>query len=391
VTQQATTTNIPALVARAGWAVRRSTRRTWSRREIEQLHGLVGRRTVTEIAREMGRSRNAVSSKLMTLGYRIKADVQQSVGLNCVDMAQSLDVPYELVWRDVRNGRIAGAHKEAGKDYIVPWPSIRRYARQIETIRRRRERALGRINEETITKQEFMRLIGLQETHATRYLLGKVVKAWKVPTMWVETKRWRWEWRVSKRDAERVAKLRAAGKLRLRKKSYRKIADIANDEVKQLKRERRTGKRAANGPRKQAVAPDHYTVAQVAQMVGLSGTQVYQHIRHGRLDAKSVRVGSRAFLAIPKASLDVYREWCARPVKATGPIVGWRTGIHEVHRAGLITLTEAAERFGINRGTLSAHTTTGRIPHTKIGGLRAFKAEDIEAFKAMYRPRGKRN
>jgi AraC-like DNA-binding protein len=391
---------IDTLLTRVAWATdksrRRAAARRWTKAEIVRLHDLVGKRNVTAIARELGRSRNAVASKLMQLGYRIKRDVQQPVGLNARELSALIDVPYEQVVRDINAGVIKGAFRESKKDFMVPWRSVRSYENRMQRIRTRREKAIARIKEETITKQEAMQILGLSETHLTRYLQGKIVKAWKIPTIFTTVTKWRWEWLVSKRDAERVRDLRAAGKLhvRMRKKAYRKIADAANQTVLQMRREQRAGQRSAKtlkafGPRN-AVVPGHYTIAQVAQIVGISTQQVYEHSRNGRLQSASVRVGRRAFRTITPEALEAYKAWHARPVKATGPMEAWRTGRNAVHKAGLLTTRESADRYGLVFGSLVCAARDGRVKHRKIKNLLAFKPEDVEAYAAgMRRRKGK--
>lgn len=390
--------DIGTIVDRAGWATRRGRRnssaRRWTRAEIAQLRDLVGKENLSAIARTLGRSRNAVAGKLMALGYRIKADVQAQIGLNCRELAERTGAAYEQVWRDCRAGEIPGAFKEAGRDYMIPWRSVRAYERRLGRIRAARERVLGRIQVETITKQQAMALIGLSETQMTRYLQGKVIRAWKVPLMWVPGNRQRWEWAVSKPDAERVRHLRATGKLhvRLRKRAFREISDQCNEEVKRIKRERRAGVRTAtmkpHGPGAQAVVPGHLTIPQVAQRVGLSATAVYGHAASGRLAATSVRVGRRSFLAVsPEACAD-YEAWCARPVKATGPMQAWRKRVDQVHAKGLITTKEAAERYDLVAGTLVCAARDGRLKARRCGALLAFRPADVEAFKAGMRRRG---
>jgi hypothetical protein len=386
---------IDTLIDRVAWATSKPRRialpQRWSKAELSLLHELVGQKSLTAIARELGRSRNAIASKLKTLGYGIKADVQRAVGVNAVEMAAMLGVPYEQVVRDIHAGVIKGAYRESRKDFMVPYRSMLLYGKRMQQIRDRREKAIARIKVETLTKQEAMKLIGLSETHMTRYLQGKIIKAWKIPTAWTDTKTWRWEWLVSKADAERVRDLRAAGRLhlRMRKKAYRDIVQPNNERIKQLRREHREGTRIARpfGPRTNAVVPGCYTIAQVSQIVGISAQQVYQHAENGRLEAMSVRVGRRNFRAISPEALEAYKAWCARPVKATGPMSG-RKSVHEkIHQAGLITAKEAAERYGVIYGTLIAAVNGGRVEHRRINGMLAFKAEDVEAYAASLRQR----
>ena len=331
----------------------------------------------------------------MQLGYAIKDDVQRAIGVNAVEMSKMLGVPYEQVVRDINAGVIKGAFRENRKDFMVPYRSVLLYGKRMQRIRDRRDKAIARIKEETITKQEAMKLIGLSETHITRYMQGKILKAWKIPTMLTEVTKWRWEWLVSKADAERVRDLRAAGRLhvRMRKKSYRDIVAPDNERVKEIRRAQRAGDHQAKpfGPRVRAVVPGWFTVAQVAQQVGISAQQVYSHIENGRLQATSVRVGRRSFRAISPESLEAYKAWHARPVRATGPMGGRKKTHERIHRAGFITAKEAAAKFGVVYGTLIAAVNAGRLEHRRIQGMLAFKPEDVERYLAGMRPRKESN
>lgn len=386
---------IDALLTRVAWATQKgragAAHARWSKAELDQLHSLVGKMSVTAIARELGRSRNAVVSKLATLGYVIKADVQRAVGVNAIELSKMLNVPYEQVMRDIHAGVIKGAHRESRKDFMVPYRAVVLYGKRMQRIQERRARAVARIKEETISKQEAMKLIGLSETHIARYLQGKIIKAWKIPALYTDVTKWRWEWLVSKADAERVRDLRAAGRLhvRMRKKSYRELVAPTNARVKEMRKEQRAGKRQAQpfGPRVRAVVPGWFTVAQVAQIVGISAQQVYSHIENGRLQATSVRVGQRNFRAISPESLEAYKAWHARPVRATGPMGGRKKTHDRIHRAGFITAKEAAAQFGVIYGTLIAAVNAGRLKHRRIQGMLAFKPEDVEAYAATLRTR----
>ena len=243
-------------------------------------------------------------------------------------------------------------------------------------LQARRERALARIGEPTITKQEFMRLIGLQETQATRYLQGGIVKAWKIPCRWTEIGRERWEWRVSKRDAERVKRRRQGGRLGLHRKKYRAMVDADAARIRVLRRAGRLGRSGRHYGRRHTLKAGCLTIAETAELAGVSPYTVSRHISTGELKAARIRVGGcRVFTSISPSAA---RAYAAR----TRP--GWRprASVGRVHRAGRITLREAQARYGVATGTLAAAARRGALATRKIGGLLAARIADVRRFAA---------
>lgn len=367
---------------RTGWLAARQTtsiKRRWHSREIEQLESLVGHATLNQMAAQLERPINSIASKLSQLGYLISKDVHGPLGLSAVGLARRLQVPYEAIYRRVRSGHIPAQRLRQNKDYLIDWPDVRRAERHFARLHQRRAQALARITEPTITKQAFMALIGLAETHAMRYLQGRIVRAWKIPCHWVEADRARWEWAVSKKDAERVKLERETGQLRLNTPAYRALQRHTNTEIAVLRRERRLGQRPPRGPR-QCVIPGALSVPQVAHQVGLSDAQVYSHIQLGRLPAERVQVGKRSFSVVRPEALPAYLDWCAREVKATGPLHPRQAQIQAVNRAGRLTLTQAAARYGIKRGTLARAVNRGQVPSETIAGIFALRARDVRHY-----------
>lgn len=383
---------------RATWLAKRQGRkrhsqpghrkRWWTRPEVARLESLVGKLTPIEMAAALGRTAAQVRQKLMLLGYSIPADLIEPLGLSGAGLSRRLNVGIEIVWTAIQRGQIKAVKKDK-KDYLIRWPEVRRYERWLAAVVARRERALARIKVPTITKQAFMRLLGLSETHAARYLLGRVVKAWKIPCHWVNAAHHRWEWAVSQPDALRVKRLREAGKLRLRQKSYRKIVRAESLAINELKRQRRLGKRDDLKHTLSPVIPGCYTVAQVASRAGLSTEAVYNHIRTGRLAARRVQVGTRNYMAIPPEGVPAYLAWTRR--KVLNPWAERRhTEADRVRAKGLLTIQDAARQFGLHPGTIAAACTSGRLKCRKVGRLRALKECDVRRFAETVRPRSKR-
>ena len=382
--------DIRQILAQADWLdrrrrpARREVRR-WTQTELHQLESLVGRKSLIEISQRLDRRRSVVASKLQSMGYTISIHVNEPVGLSAKGVSRRLKVTYDQVYRDICAG-ILPARKDGGKDFMIYWRDVRAYERRVRRIARRRQRVLDRIHEPTITKTELMALLNIKETQATRYLMGGVVKGWKVPAARSgDCPKQRWEWVVSLKDAERVKRLRAAGRLCLRKKAYRTMVRREGERIAQLRRDRRLGKREDLGAPHSPVIEGHYTVRQVAAHTGVSDQQIYQHVASGRLPAKRVRIGTRTFLAVDPADLPTYLEWCQRGQMATGPMVGWKTAKARITRLGYLSMAEAAERFGVSQAALAQACHDGRLKHRKISGLRAVKPADVEAYLARAR------
>lgn len=372
---------------RLTWAARHTASgpRRWTPAEVRQLESLVGKMLPRAIAQKLDRPLNSIISKLRQLGYRMTRDVMTPLGLSAIGLSRRLNAPMERVWRDVRSGLIT-ATRPSKRDYLISWPEVRKYEARLNRIRAKRQRALDRITEPTLTKSEFMALVGLQETHATRYCQYGIVKGWKIPCKYQDTPRDRWEWVISKADAERVKQLREAGKLRLSQKRYRNHQIQNTKTITNLRRSRRLGLRPVTIERKPVIA-GWYTIVQVAHLTNTSESKVYEHVRLGRLKSKSVPVGRRPFIAIEPTQIPAYVEWCQRPIKATGPLQPHRRQIASVRATGYLTITDAAQQFNLKRGTLNAAVAAQRIPSKVIDGMRALKPTDVQTYRAQMQPR----
>jgi AraC-like DNA-binding protein len=369
---------------------RAATRRRWSQGEIDQLERMIGKKSPHEMAEALGRGYNSIVSKLTHMGYTIRQDVLLPAldGLNPHAFAKAHGIPYEMVWKAMRSGQLK-ARKINRKEYVLDRRAARKYANHMRRITARRARVLARIKEKTITKQAFMRLVGLGETHAWRYLVGGIVKCWKVPCKFTDVGEHRWEWAVSAKDARRVARERRQGTLKLSKPKYRAISKSNSAQVMQLRRERRLGHRQAYGPRNCPI-PNSLTVAQVAQRAGVSENQVRAHLKLGRIPHKTYTIGKHEFIAIPTAAMPAYLKWCARIVKATGPMRPHQRQRESVRAAGRLTLTDAAQQYpNIHLGTLRQQVKAGHIPAQKIDGLWAITPAVARRYAAQRKARGK--
>lgn len=376
-------------IARAAWLAARQAQarqRRWTKQELEQLRAMVGRATVPQMAAAFNRPVPQVAHKLYLLGYSIPADIVEPLGLTLRTAATRLAVPYEWLWKRVRRGDIHAPKKDK-KDHLMPWREYRRVERQIAAHQARRARYLARIKEPTITKKQFDQLIGLSEVQCQRYLKGKIVRAWKIPMPWAgDASRDRWEWRISKADAERVTRLRAEGRLRLRRKAFRQLVAAENAKVTQLRKARRLGQRDDLRHALSCVVPGCYSIRQVASHVGLSESQVYSHIQSGRLAAEHKRVGARNYVAVRPEALPAYVAWCKREKKATGPIHGRASESQRVLDAGYLTVVEACRRYpDVTETQLRWAVASGRVPSRRIGRMIALKQKDVRTFVKLQR------
>lgn len=376
-------------VDRAAWLAQRQAprrQRRWSKADLAKLRDMIGQATVAQMAAAFGRPPAQMAHKLNMLGYSIPTDISEPLGLNLRAASKRLGVPYEWLWHRVRRGEIKAPKKDK-KDYLMPWREYKRVERQIAVHQARRARWLARIKEPTITKKQFDQMIGLSEVQCSRYLKGKIVRAWKIPMPWAgDTNRDRWEWRVSKRDAERVTRLRAEGKLRLRRKEFRALIAAENAKVTQLRKARRLGKRDDLRHAMSCVVPGCYSIRQVASHVGLSESQVYSHIQSGRLAAEHKRVGARNYVAVRPEVLPAYVAWCKREKKATGPIHGRASESQRVLDAGYLTVVEACRRYpDVTETQLRWAVASKRIPSKRIGRMIALKQKDVRTFVKLQR------
>ncbi|NJM39326.1 MAG: hypothetical protein HC853_00435 [Anaerolineae bacterium] len=194
---------------------------------------------------------------------------------------------------------------------------------------------------------------------------------------------------MSALSVAQVKAKRESGRLRLRKRAYRKLQDETNALVVKLRREKRLGQRDDLKHPRSAIKVGCFTIGQVASHVGLSASQVYEHVRLERLAAESIRVGSRCFWVVHPEALAPYLLWTQREERgegrATGPVKAWRTRVDKVYLAGRMTLTEASERYGVTRVSLAAAAHTGRLKlKTKlVGKLRAVDETAMQAYLAQ--------
>jgi len=363
---------------------RRAVRQSWSKADITRLRRLVGKMMYADMAKVLGRSVNAVKSKLQMLGYRLTADVSQAVGVSAIELSRRTGIPHEVVWKDIKRGCIKRVTRIGTKDYLIPHRNANAYARVVLARLARHERAIARIKRATITRQEFMRMSGLSETHTTRYLKHGIVRGWKVPCKWVSTKRDRWEWLVDREDAERVIKARDEGTLALRKRSYRAESTQSGRQVTQLRRERRLGLRPARSIQRSR-REGFLSVAEVAMAVGLSEVSVRAHVESGRLACERRRVGSRTRIDVPESAMADYRLWLALPLASKGrarPCVYQRAQATEL---GLTPIADAARSVGVSRSLLLMAIEAGSVPAQKVGRLICVRQADVDAFAASRR------
>ncbi len=347
---------------------RRRYRRLWTRDMVADLEAMVGKKTVGEMAEHFGLTLAQISQKLGCLGYKVTRDVHNPLGRNAHAAAKLIGVPYEWLWKQIRAGKVKAPKKDR-KDYFLRWREIGRLSRLVAEHVARRERALARIKEPTITRTEFDRMINLSEVQSTRYLKGKIVKAWKVPMPWAgDTNRDRWEWRISKRDAERVTRLRAEGKLQPRRKEFRALVKYENAKVTALRKARRLGTHEELRHKLSCVIPGYYSVAAVAAQAGIS-------------------VSQRTYRAVKPEALPAYLAWVKQDFrKKCGPIHGRKSESAQVLAAGYLTVKEACQRYpDLTQARLRDAVQHGRIPSRRIGRMIALKQKDVRRFVKIMR------
>ena len=353
----------------------------WTPDDKAQLHALVGKALPSEIARRLGRAEKQVKAKLNQLGYSIPGDALAPIGISSKGLARRISAGYFTVLDAILSRRLKA--RKNGKDYFVYWKDARAFERQYRRFQQKRAGALARIGERTISAGQFARLVGLSDTQSRRYLQGRIVRAWRVPLDPAHV-----EWRVSLADAKRVKKMREAGrfKLLLGKKAFRSIAERESAKVNRLRLARRAGPRDDLSRTLSPIA-GCYTVAQVASHVGLSETQVYNHVALGRLAVKRERVLGQARVGVEPEALPAYLEWCRRETKPTGPIHPRRSQIERIRKAGLLPLAEAARRYGIKANMLRSAVHRSGLPHRKIDGMIALKTGDVRRYVQRMRER----
>lgn len=363
--------------------------RIWSSATIAELETMVGHYTVREMAEHFHLQYCQVSAKLIGLGYKVTRDVHNPLGRDAYRAAKIIGVPYEWLWKQIRAGKIT-CERVNRKRYFLRWPLIKALHRRVQRHRDKREKLLDRIKVATISETMFARMINLSLTQTNRYLKGKIVKAWKIPLLYADGAHPdRWEWMVSKPDAERVTKLRQEGRLRLRKKKYREATNRENAKVTKLRKERRLGHRPDLGHRFSCIIPGFLSVAAVSAQAGVSESQVYTHIRTGRLPAKHQQVGNRNYTAVDPVELPKYLKWVKQDwkVKQRGPRpTGRKCERDQVAAAGYLTIMEACKRYPeTTEEQLRDAVAHDRIPSKRIGRLIALKQRDVRMFVKIAR------
>ena len=356
--------------------------RRWASSDLRRLRELVGRQPLPEICARLGRPRNAVVCKLIDLGYSIREEATLPLGCSGRELSRRTGISYNVVMGAVRSGKLKAAPAN-GRDWLITWAEAQRYEQRSARRSAARTRALRRIGRRrTITRAQFETLLGISTTQAHRYLIGGVVKAWKVPSP-DDNSAASYEWRVSLKDARRLKRKRAAGPLRpSRRKAYRDRQQTANAHVAALRTARRAGVSGYEHLRS-ATRPGWLTVPEIARHAGLSEQSVYTHLQTGRL--RGERVG-RQWQAAPDA-VEAYLAWARQPQSAKcGPEDPCRSDRQAVHRAGLLTLAEAAQIYGVRRGQLASAYQRGCLSARHFGRLLAVRRSEVRRWLRSSQP-----
>lgn len=377
-------------IDQASWLVRRQAKRRikariWTPATVAMLESYVGRLTVHEMARKLGLKYHQIAQKLVARGWRVRRDVHDPLGLNCKRAAMVIGVPYEWLWREIKAGRVKTPR--TGHWYFIRWPEIRRLTRKIERYKAMRQRVLEGIREPVITKTQFDRLLNMSETQTHRYVQSKLVRAWKVPTLLPSIiKRKRWEWLISKADAERIARERAAGTLKFNRR-LREMIRANNRRVTELRKDRRLGTREDLKHRMSCVIPGCYSVTAVAAQAGLTEVSVYSHIRNGRLPAENRQVGSRTYLAVKPEVLPAYLKWARQPTRAkSGRPKAPSADARKILAMGYLTVAEACRRYtDLSPEALRDAIRKGRVVARHIGRMLAMRQKEVRRYVKIRR------
>lgn len=366
----------------------------WSAEEDQELKRWYGRVSRGELAAkvttvlrrvtgdpEAERTQNAVATRAQQMGLVAYGGSQHEVYLR--EAARQTGVDYKFIFDVVRSDELPTTKR--GKQRYVSYHDLALWFVDFRERQLMQAEALDAIEgEETISKQEAMKLTGLSETHITRYLQTGIITAWQIPNLGGKTRNG--EWRVQRVSAEAFVTARSEGRLQEVLNSNETYVALRNEitaEIRSLRHKGRLAKRDPLTTPESRYHPGCFTIKQVASHVGLSPQVLYEAIKAGNLTAVSVVRGGRPRYAIEPEEARRYAKWVKARDKAA---VRW----HDKRRraiaaAGLLTVKDLTKRWGVSEATAIARLKQAGVPTRTWGRYLVVEQADIEAYEADVR------
>lgn len=365
----------------------------WSQAEEQLLKELYGRIPRPELARRVSEVLRRETG-LPTAERTIDGCVQRAFELGLkysgepdeyylLEAARACGLSYEIVHKAAQDGKLPT--RRTGK---------MRYVKQVDlacwfVALRERLHTRGKMLDALdgvplVSKQKAMALIGLGESHTTRYLTTGVITAWQLPNQVGDTRPG--EWLVELPSLERFIAIRAQGRLKELLDSnpaYVALRAKLNRDLQQLRRAGRLDQRDPLTTPASRYHPGCFTVAQLASHTGLSVQSLHQAIRDGKLTAVAVPAGGRKRYAIEPAEA---RRWVRHLATRGNPVAGWHNRRRrDIAAAGLLTSLDLAERWQVGEATVTRYAQRGRrghpLPHRRWGRYLVFEPADVEQFE----------
>lgn len=356
-------------------------RRWWgriSRPELARRVNAVLRKRTGDSGAE--RSVDAMYCRAIQLGLPAYNGEEDEMYLNWA--AGVAEIPYNVVHKAARVGELVTQRK--GKKRYVTAADWEVWLLSYREKEANRARVLASIDEETVSKQQAMRLTGLGETQITRYLQTGVIRAWKIPDMADGT---RGEWRVSLTSVQELIQARAEGRLHEILDGNAAYRALRKKQTVMVRKLRHAGRVKQQDPLTEPMSRYHpgcFTVAQVASYVELTTRTVYEALKAGQLTAEVVRTGGRPRYGVRHEEAQRYATFVARMKKAG---LSWHTRQErQIAEAGLLSVRALADRWNVGVETVRRWTRAGKnghvLPGRRWGRYLVFEPEDVARFEA---------
>lgn len=264
-------------------------------------------------------------------------------------------VSSSLLYLMAREGRLPT--RREGKQRYVSRGDLARWLVNYREVLLAQEEALEATEGAVISKRAAMHLCGLKESQFTRYLKTEVIRAWRVP-FGIGTHHF---WLVERASVEALVAVRARGQLRAylySREAYVAMQRESTAVVRDLRKRGRLGVRdPLTEPRSQYLS-GCFTVAQVASHTGLKTEGVYREIERGTVKAWRKYAGGRWRYAIPPAEAKAFSAYvAAHPQEFAGQLM--TTIRHQIVGAGLLTVPDLAQRWGVSRYSVQRYARRG--------------------------------
>jgi hypothetical protein len=352
---------------------------TWSGDEIAFVRRHWGLLSPTQVAAECtkilrrltgdtGAYRNDVG--VLNVVNRLGLDGRTNwlMGLTVSEAARLSGVCQFTIWDATEKGEVLVVGQ--GKYRYIPWADWFAWRKKHSAYKAKIAEVLASIGEETILKQEAMRLIDISETQITRYLVGGIIRAWKLPIGE------RGEWRVSLADALRVKEERESGKLTLETPQYEAIRQHSAEELKRLRDQGRIWKNRCES----AWLPGYLTPYGVATEARIGIDRIRDDIRAGLLPAQALTRGRRITYAVAPEDTAAYIARIHGVSKADRLSVAARRKTIAIREQGLLPVEDVAARFGVSPAAVAQWARLGKLPAQQMGRRLAFAPGDVAQF-----------